>query len=127
MGLILIAIAGFAEAVMDKLQFHYNRSIFKGFQNQKFWDPELSWRNKWKNGQKPQGEKFLFSSTLLVGLTDGWHLAKSIRTLCLFIGLLLIGFEPFSFSLIYLFIAARVLFGLVFTLTFNYFLDEKSI
>lgn len=124
-GFFFIAIAGFAEAVMDKLQFHYNKSIFKGFRNQIFWNPKLSWRNKWKNGNKEEGERFLFSSSLLVGLTDGWHLMKSIRTLGLFLGLFFVVFEPIFISLFYLFIAARILFGAVFTLTFNRILNEK--
>ena len=39
-----------------------------------YWTKDLSWRNKWKNGDKKQGEKFFGSSRCFVALTDGWHL-----------------------------------------------------
>ena len=37
-----------------------------------------SWKNKWKNGDKEQGEKFIGSSTVLVGFTDLWHFSQLI-------------------------------------------------
>jgi len=38
-----------------------------------WWDPEKSWKFKYKNGNKEEGEKFFLSTTALVFLTDGWH------------------------------------------------------
>lgn len=75
----LLIIAGAAEGVMDHLQFHYTKPNH-------FWNPEFSWKNKYKGGDKRNGEKFFLSSSLLVWLTDGWHLMKFIRTCCLSIG-----------------------------------------
>jgi len=37
-----------------------------------------SWKNKWKNGDKEQGERFFLSSTVLVGFTDLWHFAQLV-------------------------------------------------
>lgn len=69
------AIAGAMNGAMDKLQFHYGKSIFpKGSQ---YWDPKLSWRNKYKNGDVNQGPKFPGSTTIFVWLTDGWHLLQT--------------------------------------------------
>ena len=39
-----------------------------------FWVKDQSWKNKWKNGDKKQGEKFFGSSRWFVAQTDAWHL-----------------------------------------------------
>lgn len=76
---IFIALCGVFKAVSDLLAFSYSRSIFVRFGNRQFWDHSISYRNKWKNGEKEQGEKFFLSSTLLAALTDGWHLSEMFR------------------------------------------------
>ena len=86
---LLFVVAGVANAVMDKVQFHFDKSMFRTFANQQFWDPGVSWRNKWKNGNKEDGEKFWGSSTVFVFTTDAWHLFKWIFTHSLFIGTVL--------------------------------------
>jgi len=72
----LYIIAAVCIVVMDTLQFHYKDSIFKDF-NPKWWNPKISWRNKYKNGDPEQGEAFYGSTTILVGLTDAWHMSKT--------------------------------------------------
>ena len=67
-------VSGLTDGLMDYLQFKYEGK------NQ-FWQPDISCNNKWKNGDKKQGEKFFGSSTVFVGLTDGWHLSKTVRNL----------------------------------------------
>jgi hypothetical protein len=67
-------LAGAFNGAMDTLLFHYSQSIFPP--GSKFWNPRESWRNKWKNGDPTQGEKFPGSSTIMVGFTDGWHLMQ---------------------------------------------------
>ena len=42
--------------------------------NPLFWHKNKSWQNKWKNGDKKQGERFWLSSTFFVAQTDAWHL-----------------------------------------------------
>jgi hypothetical protein len=76
--IILIALAGICKAVMDKVQFHFGKSIFAD-KNQLFWNPGISWRNKWKDGDPTLGEKFWGSSTIFVWTTDAWHLFQSIQ------------------------------------------------
>jgi hypothetical protein len=70
--------AAISKAIMDKLHFHYNKSIFyKGhasIDHDFFWNPQISWRNKYKKRNPEKGPRFLFSTTVLVFLTDGWHL-----------------------------------------------------
>jgi len=41
--------------------------------NDQFFDPSISWKNKWKNGDKLQGEAFTGSSTIFVAGIDGYH------------------------------------------------------
>ena len=83
--ILFFILAGVTEGVMDKLQFHYQVSKFKDFKNHLFWDPYHSWRNKYKNGNPEEGERFPLSTTLLVGFTDAWHFFKLLRNLFIFI------------------------------------------
>jgi hypothetical protein len=121
-GLLLLIFASISEAIMDKIQFHYEKSIFNNEKyKQSFWNPNQSWVNKWKKDLKT--EKFLGSSTIFVFTTDAWHLFKFFRNTSLFIGLPLIALGPLNIVLSV--ILARVLFGLIFTLFFDYFLVKK--
>lgn len=120
MGFLSFVLASICEAVMDTLQFHYISSIFKNFENNIFWDPEVSWRNKYKDGDPKKGPKFLFSDTLFVGITDAWHLFKLFRNLFIFLGVffLLLQFTTFWISVIVT-IALRLFFGFGFTVFYE--------
>ena len=73
-------ISGYSDGAADVMQFKYNRSVFPQHEgNKSFWNPKVSWRNKYLNGDPDQGELFPLSTTLFVNLTDGWHLSKSVR------------------------------------------------
>lgn len=73
-------ISGYADGASDVMQFKYSRSVFASNSfNDNFWNPKLSWRNKYMNGDPEQGALFLGSTTLFVNLTDGWHLSKTVR------------------------------------------------
>lgn len=82
----LVFAAGMFEGAMDHLQFHYDG-------NSQFWQPDISWRNKYRNGDPAQGKTF--RGKYLVFTTDGWHLMKFGRNATLFTGLVLrIGEKP---------------------------------
>jgi len=81
--IILLVLAGIFNAIMDVLKTRYNSSIFIDWKHQNWLKPSLSWRNKWKNGDKSKGERFFGSSTFLVWITDFWHLAKMLMLLCI--------------------------------------------
>ena len=123
-GFILILVSAVGKSVMDKLQFHYSKSIFSKFKNQQFWNPEISWKNKWKNGNKLQGESFFLSSTVLVFTTDAWHLFQNIFLNLLFLGLFFITFKEISWLKALLFLLSRVIFGLKFTYVYTYKLNK---
>lgn len=44
--------------------------------NKQFWDPSLSWTNKYKNNDPEQGRAFVGSMGPLVWVTDGYHLTS---------------------------------------------------
>lgn len=121
-GFLLFFLSGVCEAIMDTLQFHYGNSVFSNFKNQLFWNPEISWKNKYKDSDPTKGEKFPFATTLLVGLTDSWHLFKLLRTLTIFAGIYFL-FIPCAskFTCLTFVIIARILFGLSFTIFFKLF------
>ena len=117
LGLLFVVAASIAEAIMDKTQFHYDKSIFSQDKyKQTFWNPNLSWVNKWKDNSGKE-EKFLGSSSIFVFTTDAWHLFKFFRNTFLFIGLPLLSFG--SMNIILAAILARIIYGLVFTICFD--------
>ena len=122
LGFLLITFAAVSESIMDKIQFHYDKSIFKNSKyNQLFWNPIESWKNKWKEDLKT--EKFIGSSTLFVFTTDAWHLFKFFRNTSLFIGLPLIAIG--DMNVILSAVIGRVIYGLTFTLGFDKLLVDN--
>lgn len=83
-----LVLAAAANATMDVLSFRYDRSVFAHCPGRSWLDPQLSWRNKWKDGDPAHGEAFPLSSTALVGVTDAWHCAKGLMLLALFAAIL---------------------------------------
>jgi hypothetical protein len=118
--IVCFGISGLCEAIMDKLQFHFESSVFYYFKKKYFWDPKISWYNKYKNKDPLAGPRFPGSTTLFVGVTDAWHFFKLLRNLFIVIGvfILLYAIVGFLLALIYV-VVARVVFGLVFTLFYN--------
>jgi len=71
----LIFTAGAVKGFNETLMFHW-----KGFHhafpkaNPQWFNPDKSWRNKYKNNDPNAGTKFPLSTTVLVALTDQYHL-----------------------------------------------------
>lgn len=83
--LLLIVVAGFFAASMNSVRVHYRKSVFsKWFPSKRnFFDESVSWKNKFKRGDRNKGAKFLFSTTFLSFLTDFYNLAKFITIVSL--------------------------------------------
>lgn len=92
--LIFIILAGIFNATMDVVTYRWDKSFFKKRLNKysQFFNPKKSWTNKYKSGVAGLGEKFPFSTSALVFLTDWWHLAKCLMILC--ISLAIIFYSP---------------------------------
>ena len=127
--IFFMLIAGFFNAVMDKVNFNFTKSIFKNL-NPLFWDLRKSWKNQWQQPMVPPysywyyfglykpryQEKFPYSSTFLVFLADAWHLAKALMLLC--ISLAIVFYQP-----IFGFWIDAILYYVSFTVTFTYFFE----
>ncbi len=94
---LLFFLAGVCNGIMDTLQFHYSVSIFQG-KNGLYWNPQLSWRNKYKNGNYVEGPAFWGSTTIFSWLTDGWHFFKMLLLSCLRGAVCVLGGGLLSFS-----------------------------
>lgn len=76
----LLFAAGCTDGMTETMKFHYE--VFQeAFPNADtlFWDPSISWRNKYKNNDPEQGPKFFGSTTFLVGVTDSYHMSRTLR------------------------------------------------
>ncbi len=67
-----------SDAMMDKLRFHFSKSIFQSWDPQ-FWNPAISWRNKYIDGDPAKGRKKLWGIQIPVIFTDGWHAIKAVK------------------------------------------------
>lgn len=83
--IVLIIIASFFAASMTSVRVHYRKSLFsKWFPTRRnFFDESVSWKNKFKRGDRNKGAKFWFSTTFLSFLTDFYNLSKLLMILCL--------------------------------------------
>jgi len=77
--ILFLILAAVSSAVCDTLKSTFSTSIFSKL-NPKFWDPNVSWVNKWAVGSTTK-ERFLGSSTIFVFVTDAYHLFKEIMIL----------------------------------------------
>lgn len=124
---ILLFAEGICKGVCDTLQFHYSISIFAG-KNALFWNPRVSWKNKYKNGDPDQGATFPGSTTVFVMFTDGWHLFDFLRILCGVVALLAAVGIDWNFTLLQAVIfltAALIVHAAGFYLMYRYVLKQK--
>jgi len=89
--------------------------------NPLFWHKNKSWQNKWKNGDKKQGEKFFGSSRWFVLFTDAWHLFGLLFRLSFIVTYTSMGMLA-NVSYFYLFgvLVAYVIFAISFHIFYTY-------
>ena len=76
----LVFTAGLAKGFNETLQFHwyeFHRQFPK--LNENWFNPMVSWKNKYKNGDATAGPKFPLSTSALVMFTDQYHLNNFIN------------------------------------------------
>lgn len=101
----ILILAGIFNALMDlsadgKLLYSLNKAN--------------SWKNKWKNGDPKQGERFKFSSTIFVWTTDFWHFIQFCFHSCWQL-IISLNFEHW----IIMFIIIKAIFSIVFEITYR--------
>lgn len=74
--------AGSMEGTAETLKWHYDQfeSVFRDA-NSEYWNPKVSWRNKYKNQDPTQGPAYFGSTTFLAWTTDAYHLMRTGRNL----------------------------------------------
>ncbi len=120
--IILTILKGVVEAIKDKISFHYYESIFYTY-NDSFWDPEISWRRKYKNGIPEDGPRFFLSTTTLVFLTDGWHLMKWLNNRFSDLIALLIFTFILNYNIIFVIICI-IIYNVIKNVIFEVFFDD---
>lgn len=75
----LAFISGATQGLNQVVAFHPDK-FFSRYPdaNRRYWDNDISWRNKWKGGDREQGEAFFGSSTFLAWTTDAYHLSGTL-------------------------------------------------
>lgn len=115
LAVISAIISGLFKAICDLSE----EEKIKG--NPLFWHKNKSWQNKWKNGDKKQGEKFFGSSRWFVLFTDAWHLFGLLFRLSFIVTYTSIGLLV-NVSYFYLFgvLVAYVIFAISFHIFYTY-------
>jgi len=126
--LLLMIITGALNAAMDILFTGYSSSIFSNF-NSSWWNPQESWKWKWADPlQSPEKnwwyfgfyprykERFPYSSTIFVWVTDAWHFIKALMILCIVYAIVL--YTPIISSSV-----DWLIYYIAWTFTFTIFFD----
>lgn len=112
---ILSTLSGLFKAIIDLSE----EGNIKG--NPLFWHKNKSWQNKWKNGDKKQGEKFFGSSRWFVLFTDAWHLFGLLFRLSFIVTYTSIGMlANVSYSYLFGVLVAYVIFAISFHIFYTY-------
>lgn len=82
--LIMVLCASVSNSAMDVLWSRYDSSVFSSLpaRSRQWFDPRISYKNKWKDGDRTHGEAFFLSSKAFVAVTDAWHFFKGCLTPC---------------------------------------------
>ena len=94
----LMFFAAACKGICDSLQFHYDTSFAAEYENEQFWNPQVSYKNKWEGGMKANGERFPGSSTVFVWTTDAWHLFQTVQYALIRLAVTLLLVLPFSIT-----------------------------
>ncbi len=73
-----VFLSGALDGVSETLIWHYPQfqAAHPGA-NPGYWNPYVSWRNKYRNGDPAQGRAYIGSTTWLAWTTDGYHLTRT--------------------------------------------------
>ena len=74
-------VSGMLDGTIETIQWHYDQGFKPKFPNanQQFWNPALSWKNKYKGNDPAMGPKFYGSTTAFAFTTDAYHLLRTVN------------------------------------------------
>lgn len=79
LSVLFFGLAAICNAMMDTLQFHWSTFRWKDKVNPQYWNPELSWHNKYIDGDPEKGFRFKYPFGGLANFLDAWHLFKMMQ------------------------------------------------
>lgn len=114
-GIICLVIAAVAKAFSDAAR--------AGKIPGNFWDENIAWKNKWRNGDPKQGERFIGSSTIFVALTSGFHLMQLVYLNALFLFAI---YHSVYYSKLASFVIFSIGFRVLFEITYRFLSFKKG-
>jgi hypothetical protein len=121
---LFLALAAACNAVMDKSVHHYPVSKFKKL-NPLFWNGEISWKNKYINGDPKLGRvKWYFGLNKPVQLTDAFHMFKMFMVINICVSIITFDKSFLLYGDNYTFITfalLMLLYGVIWNTTFSLF------
>jgi hypothetical protein len=114
--ILLLIISGISKAAQDKLNFHFERSIFKNKSN--WWNTSVSWKNKYNWFPNSKILTWLISNPL-VAITDAWHFFGLLRDFSIFACIPIISGNYWLFLL-------YPVYRFVFHVFFTYIFEKKE-
>jgi hypothetical protein len=118
---ICLFVAGSADGFAESLKFHYSGVKRHLNTNDAFFNPDVSWKNKYAYNDPTKGDKFFLSSSALVFTTDGYHAARFVRNSAILTGICLkIGQKQKWYMYFVDFLSFSVCYSAGFNLTYEY-------
>ncbi len=73
--------SGMLDGTIESISFHYEKGFKRRLPNtnDQFWDPSISWKNKYKYGNSEMGPRFAGSTNIFVCTTDGYHMLRTAK------------------------------------------------
>lgn len=74
-------VSGMLDGTIETINYHYESGFKPRMKNvnDQFWNPAISWKNKYKNGVSTEGPKFYGSTNMFVFTTDAYHLMRTSK------------------------------------------------
>ena len=74
-------VSGILDGTIESISYHYDNGFKKRFSkaNDQFWNPSISWTNKYKNNDPSLGPKFMGSTDMFVCTTDAYHMLRTTK------------------------------------------------
>lgn len=114
--IIFFALAAICNAVMDVLTHHWDDCIFKQLKRSRYWNPSISWKNKYIDNDPGKPIKKICFGLFDKPFTDAWHLFKSLMVVFLALS------AAFSFNQLALFVILGIAWNCIFNIFYNHIL-----
>ena len=127
LSVIFFGLAAICNAMMDTLQFHWYKFKWKDKVNPQYWNPTISWKNKYVDGDPSKGLKFSFPFGWVANFLDAWHLFKMIQIFLIVFAIIAF---PFSYQICFFDsyfwnqLAWLAIFGVTWNGLFNWFFNK---